>query len=681
MLAKGPHELHGYVANTMEAAIGRELPQMEVRYSNLSITVDVAVIGDVSAKSELPTIYNVTKRNLAKLAPNKRMEKKHILKNASGVFKPGTITLLLGQPGSGKSSLMRVLAGQFPKSKNVTIEGNILYNGREQKDFAKQLPQFAAYVTQEDKHFPSLTVRETLEFAHEFCGGGLSKHNEDLLSNGTSEDNLAALEAAKAYFKHYPDLIIDQLGLQNCQSTIIGNAMRRGVSGGERKRVTTGEMEFGMKYMTLMDEISTGLDSAATFDIIKTQRSIAKKLHKTIVIALLQPAPEVFDLFDNVVILNDGEVMYHGPRVQTLPFFESLGFKCPPGRDVADFLLDLGTKQQGKYQARLPRHLEKHPRRASEFAELFRQSAVYNNLVELLDDPFHPHLLEDASKHMESMPEFRQSFWENTKTLTRRQWMVTIRNHAFIRTRALMVVVMGLIYGSTFYQADSVDVQRRLGVTFQATIFMALGQTSQVPTFMAARDIFYKQRAANFARASSYAIANSVALVPQAIFESVVFGSLVYWMSGFVVHAGHYFIFIVLLVLTNLVFASWFFCLTAVSPDFNIAKPMSTFSIAVFVLFGGFVASRNVIPDWLIWVYWLNPMAWCLRALDVNEYRAAKYDVCVYESVDYCGEFNATMGKYFLSEYSVPSRSEWVWAGIVYLTAAYLFFMALGYRA
>lgn len=103
--------------------------------------------------------------------------------------------------------------------------------------------------------------------------------------------------------------------------------MRRGGSGGERKRVTTGEMEFGMNYMTLVDEISTGLGSAATYDIMKTQRSITNKLHKTVVIALLQPAPEVFDLFDNVVILNGGEVMYHGSRVQTLPYFERLGFK------------------------------------------------------------------------------------------------------------------------------------------------------------------------------------------------------------------------------------------------------------------------------------------------------------------------------------------------------------------
>ncbi|RLN93330.1 hypothetical protein BBJ28_00002124, partial [Nothophytophthora sp. Chile5] len=214
---------------------------------------------------------------------------------------------------------------------------------------------------------------------------------------------------------------------------------------------------------------------------------------------------------------------------------------------------------------------------------------------------------------------------------------------------------MGLIYGSTFYQVDPTDVQLMMGVTFQATIFMALGQTSQVPNFMAAREIFYKQRAANFYRASAFAIANSVALVPQAIFESLIFGSLVYWMGGFVVHAGHYFIFLVLLVLTNLVFAAWFFCLTAMAPNFNIAKPMSTFSIVVFVLFSGFVVSKGVMPDWLIWVYWLDPVAWCLRALSVSQYRAARFDVCIYEDVDYCAEFSATMGEYFLVQYDVPS--------------------------
>ncbi|KAG2502745.1 hypothetical protein JM18_009343, partial [Phytophthora kernoviae] len=324
MMVNGSDALHQYIANTFEAAIGHELPQMEVRYSNLSITANIAVTGAVTAKSELPTVFNTIKRSLARFAWNKHVEHKEIIKGASGVLKPGTITLMLGQPGSGKTSLMRVLAGQFPKSSNVQIEGDISYNGVPQSEIRKRLPQFSGYVTQYDKHFPTLTVRETLEFAYAVCGGGMPKHQEYMLSHGTPEQNAEAIEVAKNYFEKFPDLVIEQLGLQICQDTILGNAMLRGVSGGERKRVTTGETEFGMKSMTLMDEISTGLDSAATFDIITTQRSIAKCLHKTIVIALLQPAPEVFNLFDDVMVLNQGEIIYHGPRDQAVPYFETL---------------------------------------------------------------------------------------------------------------------------------------------------------------------------------------------------------------------------------------------------------------------------------------------------------------------------------------------------------------------
>ncbi|RLN93334.1 hypothetical protein BBJ28_00002123 [Nothophytophthora sp. Chile5] len=407
MMAKGSHALHSYVASKFEAAIGRALPQMEVRYTNLSITAEVTVTEEVSAQSELPTVYSAIKRSLATFSLSERVEQKQILKNASGVFKPGTITLLLGQPGSGKSSLMRVLSGQFPSNKNVTIEGEILCNGLEQKAIATRLPQFAAYVTQFDKHFPSLTVGETLEFAHEFCGGGLSKHGEKMLTRGTPEENAEALEAAQAYFQHFPELVIEQLGLQNCQDTILGNAMRRGVSGGERKRVTTGVRH------EVHDAHGRDQHGAGQRGDLRHHQHAAQYRQEAAQDGGDRFAAAVaggFRPFDNVVILNQGESMYHGPRDQTVPYFESLGFACPADRDVADYLLDLGTNQQEKYEVDLPAHLTKHPRRASEFAELFRRSRLQIELGQALDAPFHPDLLEDVGEHMEPMPEFRQSF-------------------------------------------------------------------------------------------------------------------------------------------------------------------------------------------------------------------------------------------------------------------------------
>ncbi|KAF1322650.1 Abc transporter g family member 31, partial [Globisporangium splendens] len=423
----------------------------------------------------------------------KNVVRKEILKNVSGVFKPG----------SGKSALMKTLSGRFPVEKNITVEGEITYNGQVQQELKKVLPQFVAYVNQRDKHYPTLTVKETLEYAHTFSGGELTRRGEELLSQGSPEENKAALETAQAMFAHYPEVIIKQLGLQKCQDTIVGDAMLRGVSGGERKRVTTGEMEFGMKYVTLMDEISTGLDSAATFDIINTQRSIAKKLRKTVVIALLQPSPEVFSLFDDVMILNAGEVMYHGPREQIVDYFEGLGFECPPGRDIADYLLDLGTKEQRIYEVALPQQQTKHPRYPSEFAEVFRRSSIHADMLNALVGPHNPELLENVGLHMEPTPEFHQSFWESTWTLIKRESLVQIRNTPFLMGRAVMVVLMGLLYSTTFYQVNPTKIQVVMGVAFSSVLFLSLSQVSLTPTFMAARDIFYKQRSANFFRTLS----------------------------------------------------------------------------------------------------------------------------------------------------------------------------------
>ncbi|POM75673.1 Pleiotropic drug resistance protein ABC Superfamily [Phytophthora palmivora] len=355
---------------------------MEVRFSNLSLSADIVVADDHASKYELPTIPNELKKTL--MGPKKKTVRKEILKSVSGRFTPGKITLLLGQPGSGKSALMKILSSRFPMTKNITLEGDISFNNVPREQIEDRLAQFVSYVNQRDKHFPTLTVKETLQFAHAFCGGKLLEQGHGMLDMGTSVHDKEAIEAVKSIFSHYPDVVIQQLGLQICQDTVVGDNMLRGISGGERKRVTTGEMEFGMKYVSLMDEITTGLDAAAAYDIVDTQRSIAHRMQKTVVIALLQPSPELFALFDDVMILNDGELMYHGPCNKVEAYFDPIRFKCPPGCDIADYLLDLGTKQQHRYE--VP-HPTKQPRSPAEFGESFRLTQIYQETLSILEAP------------------------------------------------------------------------------------------------------------------------------------------------------------------------------------------------------------------------------------------------------------------------------------------------------
>ncbi|ETM41608.1 hypothetical protein L914_12630 [Phytophthora nicotianae] len=126
LMAEGPQVLHEYMASKFGAAMGRVMPQMDVRFSNLSVSADIVVVDDPGVKHELPTIPNTMKK--AFVGPKKRVVRKQILKDVSGMFAPGKITLLLGQPGSGKSSLLKMLSGRFPIEKNITVEGDISHS-------------------------------------------------------------------------------------------------------------------------------------------------------------------------------------------------------------------------------------------------------------------------------------------------------------------------------------------------------------------------------------------------------------------------------------------------------------------------------------------------------------------------------------------------------------------------
>lgn len=134
------------------------------------------------------------------------------------------------------------------------------------------------------------------------------------------------------------------LGLEVCADTMVGDEMLRGISGGQRKRLTTGEMLVGQAQALFMDEISTGLDSSTTYQIVNSLRQSIHILNGTAVISLLQPAPETYEVFDDIILLSDGQIVYQGPRDNVLEFFECMGFRCPKRKGVADFLQEVNLK-------------------------------------------------------------------------------------------------------------------------------------------------------------------------------------------------------------------------------------------------------------------------------------------------------------------------------------------------
>ncbi|GMF82071.1 unnamed protein product [Phytophthora fragariaefolia] len=331
-----------------------------------------------------------------------------------------------------------------------------------------------------------------------------------------------------------------------------------------------------------------------------------------------------------------------------------------------------------KYQDALPMGMTKHPRWPSEFGQIFQESRIFRDTLARLDEPLRPDLVDNVKVHMEQMPEFHQSFQDNAFTIFKRQMMVMLRNVAFIRGRGFMVILIGLLYGSTFYQLDATSAQVVMGVLFQSVLFLALGQVAHIPTYCDARPIFYKQRGSNFLRTPVYVLANSISQIPWALAETIVFGSLVYWMCGLKSSVKAFVIFEILLFLTILAFAAWFFFLAAISPNLQIAQPLSMISVLFFVVFAGFIVPKSEVPDYFIWIYWIDPIAWCLRGIAVNQYRSDEFDVCVYEGVDYCAKYQMKMGEYFLSLYGIPSDKNWVGLRVIFLIAIYILLLCFG---
>jgi len=217
-------------------------------------------------------------------------------------------------PGHGKTSFLRALANRLPSSK---LSGAVTYSGLTAAEAARrgiEVKQLVSYCDQLDVHLPLLTVRETFQFVHD-------NNTADPALYGDSELEAAAHERVSDTVK--------LLSLSGCQNTIVGDDMLRGVSGGEKKRVTIGETLVTNARALLLDEPSTGLDSAVTYDITASLRAWAKTTNGTVVIAMLQPTPEVYSLFDDVILLREGAVVYHGPRESVGPYLGGLGYRPP----------------------------------------------------------------------------------------------------------------------------------------------------------------------------------------------------------------------------------------------------------------------------------------------------------------------------------------------------------------
>ncbi|ESQ30333.1 hypothetical protein EUTSA_v10011278mg [Eutrema salsugineum] len=443
---------------------------------------------------------------------------RRLLDGLNGYAEPGRIMAIMGPSGSGKSTLLDTLAGRL--ARNVIMTGNLLLNGKKARlDYG-----LVAYVTQEDILMGTLTVRETITYsAHLRLSSDLTKEEVNDIVEGT----------------------IMELGLQDCADRVIGNWHSRGVSGGERKRLSVALEILTRPQILFLDEPTSGLDSASAFFVIQALRNIAREGARTVVSSIHQPSSEVFALFDDLFLLSGGETVYFGETKFAVEFFAEAGFPCPKKRNPSDHFLRCINSDFDTVTATLKgsQRMRETPATSDPLMNL-ATSEIKARLVEnyrrsIYAKSAKSRIREFASivgdHEMEVRKGSEASWFKQLSTLTKRSFVNMCRDVGYYWSRIVIYIVVSICVGTIFYDVGHsyTSILARVSCGGFITGFMTFMSIGGFPSFIEEMKVFYKERLSGYYGVSVYIISNYVSSFPFLVAISVITGSITYNMVKF----------------------------------------------------------------------------------------------------------------------------------------------------
>ncbi|KAL1533798.1 ABC transporter G member 25 [Salvia divinorum] len=522
---------------------------------------------------------------------NPAHQERTILNGITGTAAPGRLLTILGPSGSGKSTLLNALAGRLHHSHGLA--GAVLFNGRK---FTKQIGKKTGFVAQDDVLYPHLTVRETLVFC------SLLR----LPASVGREQKVAAAEAA-----------IAELGLAPCADTIIGNSFVRGVSGGERKRVSIAHEMLVDPSLLILDEPTSGLDATAAYRLVAALGGLAAR-GKTVVMSVHQPSSRVYQMFDDLLVLSEGRCIYSGARTDATPYFDSVGFSPAFPMNPADFLLDLANgvcQLDGLIERERPN---------------VRQTLVssYNNVLApkvkraCMEAP----VVVASSRERNTSPPTKEysctshlATWANHFSVLLQRNLKERRHEAFNSLRVFQVIAAALLGGFMWWHSDYRDVQDRLGLLFFVSIFWGVFPSfNAVFAFPQERAIFMKEKASGMYTLSSYFMARISGDLPMELILPTLFLSILYWMAGLKPELSAFVLTLLVLLGYVLVSIGLGLALGAFIMDAKQASTMVTVIMLAFVLTGGYYVHR--VPLFVSWTKYASTTFYTYRLLISVQY-------------------------------------------------------------
>ncbi|XP_061360558.1 ABC transporter G family member 5-like [Gastrolobium bilobum] len=525
---------------------------------------------------------------------------RHVLKDVNCLAKPWEILAIVGPSGAGKSSLLEILAGKVnPQSGSILVNQNPVDKA--------QFRKVSGYVTQKDTLFPLLTVEETMMFSAKLR---LNLPQEQLCSKVKS--------------------LIQELGLSHVARSRVGDERVRGISGGERRRVSIGVEVIHDPNVLILDEPTSGLDSTSALQIIDMLKVMAESRGRTIILSVHQPGFRIVKLFNSILLLANGYGLHHGTVDLLGVNLRLMGLELPLHVNVVEFAIESieTIQQQPKCQQvhiEVPRQLpwpmqqkkgdgHQGESRSGKFTlqQLFQQSKVID--------------IEIINAGMDFTCDFANSRLRETMILTHRFSKNILRTKELFACRTIQMLISGLVLGSVFCNLkDGLEgAEERVGLFAFILTFLISSTVEALPIFLQEREILMKETSSGSYRVSSYAIANGLVYLPFLLILAILFTMPLYWLIGLNRNLTAFLHFLLLIWLILYTANSVVVCFSALVPNFIVGNSVIAGVIGSSFLFSGYFISNHEIPNYWIFMHYISIFKYPFEGFMINEFSNSK---------------------------------------------------------
>jgi ABC-type multidrug transport system ATPase subunit len=565
-----------------------------------------------------PDLYRIVQHFIPKLRFGEPPATRTLINDFTGVVRDGEMMLVLGRPGAGCSTFLKTIAND--RSSYAAVLGDVSYGGISAEEQHKHFRGEVNYNPEDDQHFATLTVWQTLKFS---------------LMNKTKKSDRVSVPIIL-------DALLKMFGISHTKNTQVGNEYVRGVSGGERKRVSIAETLASKSTVACWDNSTRGLDASTALDYAKSLRIMTDISRRTTFVTLYQAGEGIYELMDKVLVIDEGRMLYQGPANEAKQYFVNLGFHCPPQSTTADFLTSLCDANARQFQ---PGKEASTPKTAEELETIFRSSDAYKRLlddVSLYERQLTDSQLEDTRRFQQTVgasksrtvskkSSYTVSFPKQVAACVKREVWLLLGDKTSLYTKFFIAIANALIVSSLFY-GESLNTSgafARGGVLFFSVLFLGWLQMTELMPAVSGRTMIQRHRDYAFYRPSAVSIARVVVDFPFLALLVSVFGIITYFLSGLDVDAGKFFIYLLFVYTTTICITSMYRMFAALSPTIDDAVRFGGIALNLLVIFVGYAIPKSTLLNdsiWFGWLFYINPISYAYEAVLANEFANREMD-------------------------------------------------------